>query len=250
MWVSSRDLWESQPELKVERWSCCALLLCHISLENDVFSFFSLLIFFNVYLFLRQRQSVNRGGAEREGDTESETGSRLWAVSTEPDAGLEPTNCEIVTRAEVGSLTDWATQAPQCLLILETETEREQGRGRERGRHRIWNRLQALSCQHRARRRARTHKLWDRDLSRSQTLNWLSHPGAPRWNISWRIHQMMEVEGIRRREISIFMLYYSVSFNTCSWQNIYFYDHFIQEILVRKRQNEKRTEIKNKTSPI
>ena len=28
-------------------------------------------------------------GAEREGDTESETSSRLRAVSTEPDAGLE-----------------------------------------------------------------------------------------------------------------------------------------------------------------
>ena len=36
-------------------------------------------------------------GAEREGDTESEAGSRLWAVSTEPDVGLEPTNCEIMT---------------------------------------------------------------------------------------------------------------------------------------------------------
>ena len=33
--------------------------------------------FFNVYLFLRERQSVSRGGAEREGDTESEAGSRL-----------------------------------------------------------------------------------------------------------------------------------------------------------------------------
>ena len=32
---------------------------------------------FNVYLFLRQKQSVNRGGAEREGNTESETVSRL-----------------------------------------------------------------------------------------------------------------------------------------------------------------------------
>ena len=40
---------------------------------------------------------MSRGGAEREGDTESETGSRLLAVSTEPDAGLEPTNREIVT---------------------------------------------------------------------------------------------------------------------------------------------------------
>ena len=36
-------------------------------------------------------------GAEREGDRESEAGSRLRAVSAEPDAGLEPMNCEIVT---------------------------------------------------------------------------------------------------------------------------------------------------------
>ena len=36
-------------------------------------------------------------GAEREGDTESEAGSRLHAVGTEPDAGLELTSCEIVT---------------------------------------------------------------------------------------------------------------------------------------------------------
>ena len=51
-------------------------------------------------------------GAERRGDTESEAGSRLWAVSTEPDVGLELTNLEIMTWAEVGNLTDWATQAP------------------------------------------------------------------------------------------------------------------------------------------
>ena len=40
---------------------------------------------------------MNRGGAEKEGDTESETGSRPRAVSTEPDAGLELTECEIMT---------------------------------------------------------------------------------------------------------------------------------------------------------
>ena len=37
------------------------------------------------------------GGAEREGDTEFEAGSRLYAVSTEPDVGLELTNCKIMT---------------------------------------------------------------------------------------------------------------------------------------------------------
>ena len=36
-------------------------------------------------------------GREREGDIESEAGSRLPAVSTEPDAGLELMNLEIVT---------------------------------------------------------------------------------------------------------------------------------------------------------
>ena len=34
---------------------------------------------------------------EREGDTESEAGPRLRAVSTEPDAGLELMNPEIMT---------------------------------------------------------------------------------------------------------------------------------------------------------
>ena len=50
-----------------------------------------------IFIFERQRQSASRGGAEREGDTESEAGSRLCAVSTEPDAWLELMNREIVT---------------------------------------------------------------------------------------------------------------------------------------------------------
>ena len=40
---------------------------------------------------------MNKGGAEREGDTESETGSRLRALSTEPDTGLELMDSEIMT---------------------------------------------------------------------------------------------------------------------------------------------------------
>ena len=44
---------------------------------------------------------MNGGGAEREGDTESETSSRLRAEGTEPDAGLELPDREIMTCAEV-----------------------------------------------------------------------------------------------------------------------------------------------------
>ena len=64
-------------------------------------------IFF-VYLFLRdrERQSTSREGVEREGDTESETGSKLRSASTESYARLELTNREIMTSAEFGCLTD------------------------------------------------------------------------------------------------------------------------------------------------
>ena len=44
-----------------------------------------------------ERQSISKGGAEREEDTESEAASRLQAVSTEPDVRLEHTNREIMT---------------------------------------------------------------------------------------------------------------------------------------------------------
>ena len=63
--------------------------------EYLVSKFFFFLTF--IYFWDRERQSMNGGGAEREGDTESEAGSRLRAVSTEPDAGLELTDREIMT---------------------------------------------------------------------------------------------------------------------------------------------------------
>ena len=48
-------------------------------------------------MFIFERQSISGGGAGSEGDTESEAGSRFPAVSTEPDARLEPMDHEIVT---------------------------------------------------------------------------------------------------------------------------------------------------------
>ena len=42
------------------------------------------------------------GGEAERGDTESEAGSRLGAVSAEPDAELELVSHEIMTRAKVG----------------------------------------------------------------------------------------------------------------------------------------------------
>ena len=58
------------------------------------------LFFFLIYFYFweTERDRVQSGeGAEREGDTESEAGSGLRAVSTEADTGLEPTNRKIMT---------------------------------------------------------------------------------------------------------------------------------------------------------
>ena len=68
-----------------------------------VLFFCHLFIYFLMFSFIfqrereRDRQSMSWGGAEREADTESKVDSRLQAVSKEPDAGLEPTNREIMT---------------------------------------------------------------------------------------------------------------------------------------------------------
>ena len=48
-------------------------------------------------IFEGQRETEHEQGRGREGDPESEAGSRLRAVGTEPDTGLELTDREIVT---------------------------------------------------------------------------------------------------------------------------------------------------------
>ena len=69
-----------------------------------------------IIIFEKERERMNRSGAGSggwAGDTESEAGSRLRAVSTELQAGLQLMNWQIMTWAEVGRLTDWVTQEPQ-----------------------------------------------------------------------------------------------------------------------------------------
>ena len=52
---------------------------------------------FLMFIFIFEIEHEQRRGREREGNTESEAGCRLWAVSTEPNMGLKPTNHEIMT---------------------------------------------------------------------------------------------------------------------------------------------------------
>ena len=52
-----------------------------------------------IYLFLTETETTQAGEEQREkeGDTESEAGFRLRAVSAEPDAGLDPMNHVVMT---------------------------------------------------------------------------------------------------------------------------------------------------------
>ena len=79
-------------------------------------SFFFLISLMFIHFWERHTHTEHEGeGAEREGDTESKAGSRF---STEPDAGLKPIDCKIMTWAKVGRLIDWATQAPLWTQFL------------------------------------------------------------------------------------------------------------------------------------
>ena len=67
---------------------------------------------------LWERQSMSRGGAKRRGDTESEAGSRLQAVSPEPDTGSN--TWTVRSRSEL-KLDAQPTEPPRrpCVLCLQ-----------------------------------------------------------------------------------------------------------------------------------
>ena len=99
------------------------LLLLSLAFYLTMLLFF--FFFQHLFIFGTERDRAWTGERQREGDTESETGSRLWAISPEPDAGLELTDRKNVTWAEVGRLTDCATQAPHAPLFLTTKDQKQ-----------------------------------------------------------------------------------------------------------------------------
>ena len=72
------------------------------SYDTKVDLLFIYFLFLNVYFWEGDR--VSAGEEQREGDAESEAGSRLWTLSTEPGVGLELVNREMTIWAEVWTL--------------------------------------------------------------------------------------------------------------------------------------------------
>ena len=82
----------------------------------SITSFKQFSLFKNVlFIFERERVRKRGRGVEREG---TEDRNRLCTVSSEPNVGLELSNCEITTWAEVKHSTNWATQVPCNLVFL------------------------------------------------------------------------------------------------------------------------------------
>ena len=82
------------------------------------------------------------------------------------------------------------------LFIFERQWDRawaEEGQTEKETQSEPGSRLWA-SFQHRAQCRAQTHKLWDHDLSWSQTLNLLSHPGASLSNCLTGTHRELKIK--------------------------------------------------------
>ena len=127
------------------------------------------------------------------------------------------------------------------------EIECVQGRGRVRGRHRMQSILRAPNCQRRVRCGAWTHQPRDHDLSQSQTLSGLSHPGAPNliqflnWVICCLIfdkiissiqviYQKCDLQNIFSKSVACFLLVLTViqraevfHFDGIQFSNIFFY---------------------------
>ena len=74
----------------------------------------TLKIFFKcLFIFEREKVTEHKPGRGREWGKQNLKQASGSELPAEPNVGLEPTNREIMTWAEVGFLTDWATQAPQ-----------------------------------------------------------------------------------------------------------------------------------------
>ena len=163
----SRTLnWMSHPGAPSEFLTTC---ICYLISFLKFFKFLYLSFnFVNISFWARKRECahLSEGGAEREGDR---IRSKLCAVSAKPDAGLEPTNCAIVTWAEVGHSTDWATQAPLKFIYFWKRVRRRvpagQGQG-EGGRERLPSRLRTVSAELEAGLEPRTVRSWPEQKSR------------------------------------------------------------------------------------
>ena len=83
--------------------------------ENGAFDAIAIPNGFFKFIYFERETKCERGRIRERGERIL---SRLCTKSMEPNEGLEPINCKIMTWAKDGSSTDQATQVPQFLMAL------------------------------------------------------------------------------------------------------------------------------------
>ena len=108
------SLWNSF-QIRIQKNLCQPQLFNGTGFRIAIWGFLFFFNFFNVYSFLRDREWMGEGQRERETQNMKQApGSEMSAQS--PTWGSN-SQTEIMTWAEVGCLTSWATQAPlYCFL--------------------------------------------------------------------------------------------------------------------------------------
>ena len=94
------ELFSSQPNnhfLRLKKWAL-TVYLCQVPVLGTPYYFF-FFTFFNVYSFLTDRDRVWAGEEQRKKGTQNP--KQALGIITEPSAGLEPTNHEIMAWAKV-----------------------------------------------------------------------------------------------------------------------------------------------------
>ena len=154
---------------------------------EEIFFFFLMFIYF----WEKEREEEGErewaGERQRERKKESKAGSMHWAVKPRARHRAwihEPWDHDLSQSQTLKRLSHPTAPLFFFFFFLMFIYFLREGKSMswgwaERGRHRTWSRVQDLSYQHRALHGAQTHKPWDHDLSWSQMLNRLSHPGIP-----------------------------------------------------------------------
>ena len=98
---------------------------------------------FIYFLRERERASTSRGETEREGNTESEASSRLWAVSTEPDVTRTHKQQDHDLRRSL--MLNWLSHpgAPEVVFLTK---DTSQTKCLEQGRWRIYGLQHFIHC--------------------------------------------------------------------------------------------------------
>ena len=113
--------WRGQEGTRIRLGNGQGMLKCCVFFIRKMYSDNSCIIFYKVFNVYFWDQALLCPPTSEQGRGRERGRLRIWtrlhAVSIQPDAGRELMKCNIMTRAKVGRLTNWAAQVPNMVLL-------------------------------------------------------------------------------------------------------------------------------------